>query len=405
MIVGLWWLIEATGRLRTYRNAGVDRCDGAGAGSPPSSGTTKIAKEQRAVRFESRRHRDRVAGAGTPCSTAPPPRASLSAVVAGAPRRCSGLIVLAGGDAGRRWRRGRCSSWSPPIPWYRSARLDGVLSAFGGYFCSGHRLTFVVAMFSAAAAGVAWGSWCCGQSSGGDIENRCGCGRFGGIRAGGRGDRGVAVGSYHDNSFRRTPAPNASVPTTSPPTTGSPSSSARGSLILNNLDQGTGWIYPVTRLTLLFRSTAPTSGPRASVRVYWAPRTSAATRTSTSWSATCTSASSSTARRATGSSERRPRTRPPAQGDPVPCVAAPTPPGLTRCSGRATPPSTSRCRRRRIWGCGTAHRRVLHGRGGQASGVAVGIGRLPAPGVGAHIVDGFGCGPTNSVIGAGSVGV
>ena len=170
----------------------------------------------------------------------------------------------------------------------------------------GHRLTFVVAMFSAAAAGVCVGVvvlWAVERWRHREpLRMWAVPAAFVLVVA---VIAGVAVGSYHDNSFtaarQRTPkriGPDdlaayhwlAEQP------------GARGSLILNNLRSGDRLIYPVTGLTRCSCSTAPTSGPRASVRCTGAPRTSAATRTSTSWSATCTSASSSTARRATGSS-------------------------------------------------------------------------------------------------------
>ena len=71
-----------------YRNAGVDRCDGAGADRPVIYGTTKIAENNELSGFESRDDTATVAGAGQAVfnGTAPEHRYPLWWLV---PRRCS----------------------------------------------------------------------------------------------------------------------------------------------------------------------------------------------------------------------------------------------------------------------------------------------------------------------------
>lgn len=143
--------------------------------------------------------------------------------------------------------------------------LSYPLGAIGGYFYnSPHRLTFVVAMFSAAAAGLALGvialavarlvsGWSSSDEGGRSARARwampaavavlliliagAGVVRYPAdaqIASKERGGKYIGpddLAAYHWLE-------------------GQPG--ARDSLILNNLDQGTGWIYPVTGLTPLF---------------------------------------------------------------------------------------------------------------------------------------------------------
>lgn len=144
--------------------------------------------------------------------------------------------------------------------------LSYPLGAIGGYFYnSPHRLTFVVAMFSAAAAGLALGGaalvvarWVARRVSAEPAPVRPRAARWvipvafvvllaviaggavwrypanAGIASKDRGGKLVGpddLAAYHWLDARP---------------------DAHNGLILNNLDQGTGWIYPVTGLTPMF---------------------------------------------------------------------------------------------------------------------------------------------------------
>ena len=275
VIVGLWWLIEATGRLRTTGTLALIGATALVLIAPVIYGTTKIAENNELSGFESRDDTATVwqaLGQAVFNGTAPlEHRYPLWWLVL---PTLLGLIVLAG------WR-----CWSALATWalfvlvtansvVPLGPLDGVLSAFGGYFYnSGHRLTFVVAMFSAAAAGVCVGVvvlWAVERWRHREpLRMWAVPAAFVLVVA---VIAGVAVGSYHDNSFtaarQRTPkriGPDdlaayhwlAEQP------------GARGSLILNNLDQGTGWIYPVTGLTPLFPFYRANKWSPRQRQVYW----------------------------------------------------------------------------------------------------------------------------------------
>lgn len=132
--------------------------------------------------------------------------------------------------------------------------LSGPLGMIGGYFYnSPHRLTFVVALISAAAAGVAVGAvalWVADRLSG-----RVRWATSAALIAVLVVVAGAAVWRYPSNAIIATKDHDQKL-------VGADDLAAyewlahqpgaRDSLILNNLDQGTGWIYPATGLTPLF---------------------------------------------------------------------------------------------------------------------------------------------------------
>lgn len=151
---------------------------------------------------------------------------------------------------------------------------DRLLGTIGGYFYnSGHRLTFVTAMFSAAAAALAVGMVALAVSRAG--SNRAGSNRAGANRTGanravpqpGRWASTVAVGivlavivgsavwSYDDNSTVASRHRDGRL--VDPDTVAAfewldEQDDAHSGVVLNNLDQGTGWMYPVTGLMPMF---------------------------------------------------------------------------------------------------------------------------------------------------------
>ena len=160
VIVGLWWLLEAGSRLRALGALAVTGVGALVLIAPVIYGTTKIAENNELSGFDSRVDDATVwkaLGEALFNGTAPlGHRYPLWYLVIPA---LLGLVLLA-------WWR----CWAPLAAWVlfvlvtansvvALGPLDGVLSAFGGYFYnSGHRLTFVAAMFSAVAAGVCVGA-------------------------------------------------------------------------------------------------------------------------------------------------------------------------------------------------------------------------------------------------------
>lgn len=142
--------------------------------------------------------------------------------------------------------------------------LSGPLGTLGGYFYnSGHRLTFVTAMFAAAAASVVIGGitvaathWLARHRSTTDARRRWNNAAVPAVAA-------VALLLVAAGAVVRYPA-NAEIASKEraavligPDDLAAyhwlaDQPDADESLILNNLDQGTGWIYPVTGLTPMF---------------------------------------------------------------------------------------------------------------------------------------------------------
>ncbi|GAB89066.1 DUF6541 family protein [Gordonia rhizosphera] len=144
--------------------------------------------------------------------------------------------------------------------------LSYPLGAIGGYFYnSPHRLTFVVALFSAAVAGIALGMLALGVAA---LVSRWTSSEPAPMRQPSRRwvipataavlmvlVAGAAVWRYPTNAQIATKHRDGKL-------VGADDLAAyhwleqqpgaRDSLILNNLDQGTGWIYPVTGLTPMF---------------------------------------------------------------------------------------------------------------------------------------------------------
>lgn len=160
--------------------------------------------------------------------------------------------------------------------------LSGPLGALGGYFYnSSHRLTFVTAMFAAAAAATAigtvavWASrWLAGRTS-----VRTGTKPFArtaipivlavvlALIAGG------AVYRYPANAHSASKQRNGRL--VGPDDIVAyrwlaDQPDARKALILNNLDQGTGWIYPVTGLTPMFPFYRANDFSQRQRDLYWA---------------------------------------------------------------------------------------------------------------------------------------
>ena len=278
VIVGLWWLLEAGSRLRAL---GALVITGVGALvliAPVIYGTTKIAENNELSGFDSRVADTTVwqaLGEALFNGTAPlGHRYPLWYLVIPA---LLGLVLLG-------WWR----CWAALAAWalfvlvtansvVALGPLDGVLSTFGGYFYnSGHRLTFVAAMFSAVAAGVCVGAaalWVTEwwrRRDPGSVRLRWAVPAAVALVL--AVVAGVAVGGYHDNS--RTAARQRTAKRIGPDDlaayhwlAGQPG--ARGSLILNNLDQGTGWIYPVTGLTPLFPFYRANEWSPRQRQVYW----------------------------------------------------------------------------------------------------------------------------------------
>ncbi|MDL9937503.1 hypothetical protein QSJ18_12165 [Gordonia sp. ABSL1-1] len=138
--------------------------------------------------------------------------------------------------------------------------LSYPLGAIGGYFYnSPHRLTFVVALLSAAAAGVAVGAATLWLAT--TVRERWAPGRAAAVVA--SAALAVMLVIVAGAGVYRYP-PNAQIATKErgEKLVGADDLAAydwlaqqpgaRDSLILNNLDQGTGWIYPVTGLHPMF---------------------------------------------------------------------------------------------------------------------------------------------------------
>lgn len=281
VIVGLWWLTEglwhpagSPGTTTTSswraRIADVVTLAGVGAGAlvlsaPVIYGTIKIADNNELSGFDFRQESTTVGLAlkqGLFNYTVP-----LTIV-----GPAWGLVVLSMiGFGVLVWLRcwGGLAAWLVFVALAANSvvalgPLSGPLGALGGYFYnSGHRLTFVAAMFSAAAAATAvgvvaiwvtrWISSRVSSSTGARPYARVAAPAVlalvlllvavGAVaRYPANGDRasaqrgGVLIGpddlaAYHWLAQQ----PDAAK-----------------SLVLNNLDQGTGWLYPVTGLTPMF---------------------------------------------------------------------------------------------------------------------------------------------------------
>lgn len=271
VIVGLWWLTEALWHpVSRSRIADFATLASVGLGAlilsaPVIYGTVKIADNNELSGFDFRQDSATVFLAlkqalfnyTVPLTIVGP---AWGLVVLS----MIGLVVLA-------WLRcwGGLASWLVFVLLAANSvvalgPLSGPLGAIGGYFYnSGHRLTFVVAMFSAAAAAVAVGAatiwltaWISARTSretGARPYARLAAPALLAIvlvlvgvgavtRYSANGDRasaqrgGALIGPDDLAAYHWLAA----------------QPDARKSLVLNNLDQGTGWIYPVTGLTPMF---------------------------------------------------------------------------------------------------------------------------------------------------------
>ncbi|GAA1482586.1 hypothetical protein GCM10009624_30260 [Gordonia sinesedis] len=269
VIVGLWWLLEALWKPVRGRLADVATLAVTGVGAlilitPVIYGTIKIADNNELAGFDFRDETATITEAlaqGAFNGTIPLERTypvwwlvALSA---------AGLVVML-------WSR----CWAGVVAWavfvlvtansvVALGPLSDPLGRLGGYFYnSGHRLTFVAAMFSAAAAGLALGVL-------GLAVARL-------IARSGVSERGVARRRWAvpavfvlvlllivaGGVWRYPPNAQLASKERDGKYVGADDIAAyqwlaaqpdvRGTVILNNLDQGTGWLYPVTGLTPLF---------------------------------------------------------------------------------------------------------------------------------------------------------
>ncbi|WLP92496.1 DUF6541 family protein [Gordonia sp. NB41Y] len=259
VIVGLWWLVQALWRPVHGRvvDAGALALTGVlalVAILPVIYGTMRIADNNELSGFE---FRDETAGVGTAVS-----QALFNATVPISEHRIWWLVGLAVlGLVVMIWAR----CWAAIAAWavfvlltansvVALGPLSGPLGTLGGYFYnSGHRLTFVTAMFSAAAAGLAVG-----------VAGVWVADRFGGARSWTRPVvfvvllalvAGAGVWRYPSNALIA--SKNRHEVRIGPDDLAAyawldAQPGAHDGLIMNNLDQGTGWIYPVTGLTPMF---------------------------------------------------------------------------------------------------------------------------------------------------------
>lgn len=280
VLVGLWWLCEGlwrpvAGRLRDLAALGVTAALTLILIAPVVLGTIRVADTNELPFFDFREDTigvldGLVKGAfnGTiPLELDHFPVWSLIAVT------LLGLIALA-------WLR----CWAGLAAWLVFALvtanamvslgpLSAPLGVIGGYFYnSPHRLTFVVAILSAAAAGVALGALALGVA--GLVRRRAGSdqtdGREPPSEASSTRARWVVAATYvvllamiAGAAVVRYP-PNAQIASkerggkyVGPDDLAAyewlaAQPDAQDVLVLNNLDQGTGWLYPVTGVTPMF---------------------------------------------------------------------------------------------------------------------------------------------------------
>ncbi len=279
VIVGLWWLCEGlwrpvAGRLRDLATLAVTAVATLVLIAPVVLGTIRVADTNELPFFDFREDTigvldGLVKGAfnGTiPLELEHFPVWPLIAVT------LLGLIALA-------WLR----CWAGLVAWFVFALvtanamvslgpLSYPLGVIGGYFYnSPHRLTFVVAIISAAAAGVALGALALGVA--GLVRRRVASEDTGDPEPGGATSakaRWLVAATYvvllaliAGAAVVRYP-PNAQIASkerggkyVGPDDLAAyewlaAQPDAQDVLVLNNLDQGTGWLYPVTGVTPMF---------------------------------------------------------------------------------------------------------------------------------------------------------
>ncbi|MFT4125643.1 MAG: hypothetical protein QM662_05380 [Gordonia sp. (in: high G+C Gram-positive bacteria)] len=269
VIVGSAWLFEILWRPVRCRAADLGTMAGTGVlalvfSAPVIYGTLRIAEIDKVDAFDARAESTDIAhglAQGAANTTAPLRNHGVWWLVALA---AVGLGVMV-------WLR----CWAAIVTWgvfvlaaantvAELGVLSGPLGALGGYFYnSSHRLTFVASMFSAAAVGLALGS------AGLLVARACPRWIRGSAPAGPRRlavvpivfavlialVAGVGMWRYPVNSEvasrkRDGRLVGAADLAAYAWLAGRPD--AHGGVILNNLDQGTGWLYPVTGLTPLF---------------------------------------------------------------------------------------------------------------------------------------------------------
>lgn len=283
VIVGSWWLLQELWRPVRDRGGDVATLAAIGAGalvliSPVIIGTLKISENNELSGYDFRDENAGVAKAfvratfnGTDLLGHQYPLLYL-------------LIPAAIGLGWLVWSR----NWAVVAAWfafivttanavYDLGGLPSKLSgALGGYFYnSPHRLTFVVSMFTAVAAGIGLGVLVLGvarllaQKSGWQ-RNRLALPALtlvgllivsgaGAVRYADNGTiavqhrSGVYVGVEDVEAYRWL----AQQP------------EARSTVILNNLDQGSGWMYPVADLTPLFPFYRANDFSRRQSDLYW----------------------------------------------------------------------------------------------------------------------------------------
>ncbi|GAC67581.1 DUF6541 family protein [Gordonia soli] len=267
VLVGLWWLFEALWRPARTRLVDFASLVTIGVGAlvlslPVILGTIRIADNNELAGFD---FRDESAGMvdalaqGAFNGTIPLERTYpiWELVLAAA----IGFVVLI-------WAR----CWAGLAAWLvfvlvtansvvALGPLSYPLGTVGGYFYnSGHRLTFVTAIFSAAAAGVGIGALVLAAAAGVSrlIRTRRDASTwvtpvaavllFALIAVGGvlrYPDNAIIASKERDGRFVGADDIAAYEWLAAQP-------DIRGTVVLNNLDQGTGWLYPVTGLTPLF---------------------------------------------------------------------------------------------------------------------------------------------------------
>ncbi|MGW0036794.1 DUF6541 family protein [Gordonia sp. NPDC003376] len=259
VIVGLWWLVQALwrpvhSRVADFGSLALIGVVALAAIIPVIYGTMRIADNNELSGFE---FRDETAGVGKAVS-----QALFNATVPISEHRVWWLVGLAAlGLLVMIWVR----CWAAIAAWavfvlltansvVALGPLSGPLGTVGGYFYnSGHRLTFVTAMFSAAAAGLAVGVagvWVADRVPTARSWTRpvvfvvllalvagAGVWRY-------PSDAVIATKNRHETRIGPDDLAAYAWLERQP--------GARDALIMNNLDQGTGWIYPVTGLTPMF---------------------------------------------------------------------------------------------------------------------------------------------------------
>jgi hypothetical protein len=266
VIVGLWWVLQALWTPVRSRVGDVASLAAIGVGalvliSPVIIGTIKIADNNELSGFD---FRDENASVATALARAAFNGTDLLG------HRYPLLYLLIPAAIGLGWLLWS-RNWAVVAAWLifiittANAVFDlgGIVSelfgTLGGYFYNApHRLTFVVSMFTAVAAGIGLGVLVLGVVrllSGSERPRRqwltlpavtlVGLLLVAGAGAVRYADNGKIAAQYRSGAYVGVDDVEAYRWLAEQP-------EARSTVILNNLDQGTGWMYPVTDLTPLF---------------------------------------------------------------------------------------------------------------------------------------------------------